>query len=71
VTVISKWLWLPCAPGLNPCELYMCVLEDKVYTNNPYANDDLKWHSECSVFRLPVELWHAMNSVFVICESCL
>jgi hypothetical protein len=42
-TIISKGLWPPRSPGLNPCEFYLWgKLKDFVYANNPHDLEALK-----------------------------
>jgi hypothetical protein len=41
--VVSRGLWPPQSPDLNPCDFYLWgKLKDKVYVNNPHTLDELK-----------------------------
>jgi hypothetical protein len=36
--VVSRGLWPPQSPDLNPCDFYLWgKLKDKVYVNNPHT----------------------------------
>ena len=71
--IISRGLWPPYSPDLNPCDFYLWpMLRDKVYGSNPHSEDDLKERIQNVVFSVSTaELQHVMNNLFDRCDACL
>jgi hypothetical protein len=64
---ISKGMWPPRSPDPNLCGIYLwAMLQDRVCSNNPRSEDDLKEDVLRFVFGVsPAEIQRAVTSVLV------
>jgi hypothetical protein len=71
--VVSRGLWPPQSPDLNPCDFYLWgKLKDKVYVNNPHTLDELKDNIRVEISHITrEELRHVAGNIFRRCEACL
>jgi hypothetical protein len=71
--VVSRGLWPPWSPDLNPCDFYLWgKLKDKVYVNNPHTPDELKDNILVEISHYTREkLRRVAGNIFRKCEACL
>jgi hypothetical protein len=53
--VISRGLWPPRSPDLNPCDFYLWgTLKEKVYVNNQHSLEELQENVRHEISAIPV-----------------
>jgi hypothetical protein len=71
--VVSRVLWPPGSPDLNPCDFYLWGKQkDNVYVNNPHTLDELKdniWFEISNITR--EEICRVAGNIFRRCEAYL
>jgi hypothetical protein len=71
--VISRGLWPPRSPDLNPCDFYLWgTLKEKVYVNNPHSLEELQENIRHEISTIPVQqIGRVSRNIFSRCEACL
>jgi hypothetical protein len=70
--VISSGIWPSHSPDLNPYDFFFWGLEDKVYSNNPQTEKELKENIHKEISNIPAEHLQKVNqNLFRWCEECL
>jgi hypothetical protein len=71
--IISKGLWLPRSPDLNPCDFYLCgKLESVVYANNPHDLETLKQNIRKAIYDTQRrELQQVSRNQYKRIQACL
>jgi hypothetical protein len=71
--IISKGLWPPRSPDLNPCDFYLWgKLKNVVYVNNAHDLEALRQNIREAVYNIPRrELQQVSQNLFKRIQACL
>ncbi|PSN46547.1 hypothetical protein C0J52_19601, partial [Blattella germanica] len=71
--IVSRGLWSPRSPDINPCDFYLWgKLKSVVYANNPHTLDELKENIRQEIRNISRdELLKVSANVLKRCEACL
>jgi hypothetical protein len=71
--IISKGLWPPRSPDINPCDFHLWgKLKSVVYANSPYDLEDLKQNNHEAIYNIQQrKLQQVSRTLFKRIQACL